>query len=548
MTSPVRLSYAHGVGATPLLGQTIAANLRATVARHADRDALVMPAHGYRASYRRLWDETTRAARALLALGVRPGDRVGVWSVNRPEWVVVQYASARVGAVLVNINPAYQVPELEHALNQSGVTVLFLAGSFRRTPYAPMLEAVRPRCAGLRRAIRFDEDWEAFLRDGELIEPAAVEQIEASLNWDDPINIQYTSGTTGLPKGATLTHHNLVNNAHFVGLALGCTEADRVCIPVPFYHCFGMVLGNLACTAHGACMVVPSETFEAAAVLRAIEAERCTSLYGVPTMFRAVLEQPDLARVDCSTLRTGIMAGAPCPIELMREVITRLHMPEVAIGYGMTETSPLSTLSARDDSLDRRVGTVGRVLPHVEICVKDTQGAVVPCGTPGEFCARGYHVMRGYWRDEEATRRAIDAAGWMHSGDLATMDEDGSVHIVGRIKDLIIRGGENISPAEIEAALHAHPAVSEAQVVGVPSRKYGEEVMAWVRLAPGAAAGEADLEAHCRARLARFKVPRFWRFVESFPLTVTGKVQKFRLREMAVELLGRQADAEERTA
>jgi fatty-acyl-CoA synthase len=548
MTSSASPSYAHGVSLTPLLGQTIAENLRRTVERHAERDALVMPAQRFRATYRQLWDRTTDVARALLALGVRSGDRVGVWSVNRPEWVLVQYATARLGAILVNVNPAYQAPELEHALKHSGVTVLFLAGSFRRTPYAPMMEAVRPRCSDLRHVVRFDEDWESFLRGGAGVDATEVDRIETGLRWDDPINIQYTSGTTGLPKGATLTHHNLVNNGYFVGLALGYTEADRVCIPVPFYHCFGMVLGNLACTAHGACMVVPSETFDAAAVLRTIDAEHCTSLYGVPTMFRAVLEQPDLERFDRSSLRTGIMAGAPCPIELMREVIDRLHMPEVAIGYGMTETSPLSTVSGRDDPLELRVSTVGRVLPHVEISIRGTTGAVVPRGAAGEFCTRGHGVMRGYWRDEAATRRAIDEAGWMHSGDLATMEDDGSVHIVGRIKDLIIRGGENISPAEIEAVLHAHPAVSEAQVVGVPSHKYGEEVMAWVRRAPGAEVTESELDAHCRERLARFKVPRFWRFVDAFPLTVTGKVQKFRLREMAVELLGRQADAAERTA
>jgi fatty-acyl-CoA synthase len=369
------------------------------------------------------------------------------------------------------------------------------------------------------------------------------------LQCDDPINIQYTSGTTGSPKGATLTHHNILNNGYFIALALGYSERDRVCIPVPLYHCFGMVLGNLACTATGACMVYPSECFNAAAVLQTIHEERCTSLYGVPTMFLAVLEQHDFDRFNCSSLRTGIMAGAPCPIELMKQVVERLHMPQVAIGYGMTETSPISTLSALDDPLDRRVSTVGRVMPHVEICVRDpATGRIVPRGVAGEFCTRGYSVMRGYWNDETATDAALDAAGWMHSGDLAVMEESGYIHIVGRLKDMIIRGGENISPREIEEVLVAHADVSEAQVIGVPSRKYGEEVMAWVRPRPGATLTEQELTAYCRACLAAFKVPRYWRFVETFPMTVTGKIQKFRLRQMAIELLNLQEAAAEKTA
>jgi len=369
------------------------------------------------------------------------------------------------------------------------------------------------------------------------------------LQYDDPINIQYTSGTTGFPKGATLTHHNILNNGYFVGLALGYSTEDRVCIPVPFYHCFGMGLGNLACTSHGACMVVPSEHFNARAVLEAVQAERCTSLYGVPTMFRAVLEDPEFSRFDVSSLRTGIMAGSPCPIELMKEVVSRLHMPEVAIGYGMTETSPISTFSARTDDLERRVATVGRVLPHIEVCIKEPGApVVVPRGTPGELCTRGYSVMPGYWQDEKATRASIDSAGWMHSGDLAVMDEDGYIHIVGRLKDMIIRGGENIYPREIEAVLHTHPEVSEVQVVGIPSRKYGEEVMAWVRRKPEGSVGEEELRQYCRGRLASYKVPRYWRFVDTFPMTVTGKVQKYRLREMAIAELGLHAVAQEKTA
>ena len=546
--SPV-LAYCHGAGRMPLLGRTIGDDLRAAVGRHGHRDAIVVCHQNSRATYRQLWDSVTQAARALLAAGVAPGDRVGVWSPNRHEWVVVQYATARVGAILVNINPAYQAAELEYALRQSGSSVLFHARGFRQLVYAPLLDAARPCCPALRRVVRFDEDWPAFLASGESVPAADLGRREAALQFDDPINIQYTSGTTGFPKGATLTHHNILNNGFFVGEAIGLTERDRVCIPVPLYHCFGMVLGCLACTSHGACMVFPAECFNAPAVLRAVEAERCTALYGVPTMFRALLEDASFADADCSSLRTGIMAGSPCPIELMREVTTRLHMPEAAIAYGMTETSPVSTMSARDDALERRVTTVGRVLPHLEVCVRDpaTQ-AVLPRGKAGELCTRGYSVMRGYWDDAAATRAAIDAGGWMHSGDLAVLDDAGYVHIVGRLKDMIIRGGENVYPREVEAVLHQHPAVSEAQVIGVPSRKYGEEVMAWVRLAPGAAATEEELERHCRERLAAYKQPRYWRFVEAFPMTVTGKVQKYRLREMAVELLGLEAQAGERTA
>ncbi len=545
----VWLSYAHGTSPTPLLGQTIGENLRATVQRHGDRDALVVRSQNYRATYRQLWAATTRCARALLALGVEPGDRVGIWSTNRHEWVVVQYATARVGAILVNLNPAYQAPELEYALKQSGVGILFHGHGFRQHLYQPMIEDVRPCCSELRHVFRLDEDWDAFLHTSVGVPEAELGKRESLLQFDDPINIQYTSGTTGFPKGATLTHHNLVNNGFLVGQGLGYREHDRVCIPVPLYHCFGMVLGALACTSHGACMVFPSETFQARAALEAVQAERCTALYGVPTRFRAVLDEPDLDRFERSSLRTGIMAGAPCPIELMREVVDRLHMPEVAIGYGMTETSPISTLSARDDTLERRVTTVGRVVPHVEISVRDpVSRAVLPRGTPGEFCTRGHSVMRGYWNDEVATRSAIDDAGWMHSGDLAVLDDDGYVHIVGRLKDMIIRGGENIYPREVEAALHTHPAVNDVQVVGVPSRRYGEEVMAWVRLHAGASATQDELRAWCQMRLAAFKVPRYWQFVDTFPMTVTGKVQKFRLREMAIELLGLHAAAAEKTA
>jgi fatty-acyl-CoA synthase len=548
-SSHMAFSYAHGASPIPLLGQTIGDNLRAIVADFGDKEALVVRSQNYRATYRQLWDATTEAARGLLALGVTAGERVGIWATNCHEWVVTQYATARIGAILVNINPAYQANELEYVLRQSGVRVLLHGRGFRQTVYAPMLETVRPRCPELQHVLSLERDWENLLRSGQAVSIAELERRETELQCDDPINIQYTSGTTGSPKGATLTHHNILNNGYFIGLALGYSERDRVCIPVPLYHCFGMVLGNLACTTHGACMVYPSECFNAGAVLKSVDAERCTSLYGVPTMFRAILEHPEFENFDCTSLRTGIMAGAPCPIELMKEVVERLHMPQVAIGYGMTETSPISTLSALDDPLERRVSTVGRVQPHLEICVRDPgTGRIVPRGTAGEFCTRGYSVMRGYWNDEAATHAAIDAAGWMHSGDLAVMEPSGYVHIVGRLKDMIIRGGENISPREIEEVLVTHADVSEAQVIGVPSRKYGEEVMAWVRPRPGATLREEEMTTYCRSRLAAFKVPRYWRFVETFPMTVTGKIQKYRLRQMAIELLSLQSAAAEKTA
>jgi fatty-acyl-CoA synthase len=542
------LSYACGAGNLPLLGQTIGDNLRATVQRFPDRDALVVCTQKVRLSYRRLWDETSLVARGLLARGVRRGDRVGIWASNRYEWVVVQYAAARVGAILVNINPAYLASEVEFVLRQSGVSVLLHADGFRTNRYDPMVDAARGKCLELKTTLHLDRDWDALRAAASGVAESDLTRIEAALDFDDAINLQYTSGTTGAPKGATLTHHNLLNNAYHTARLLAYTEADRVCIPVPFYHCFGMVLANLACTSTGACMVVPGDWFDPAATLAAVQAERCTSLYGVPTMFRALLDDPTFAQTNVSSLRAGIMAGAPCPVELMRQVVSRLHMPEVAIAYGMTETSPLSTISALDDPLEKRVSTVGRVMPHLEICVRDRDtGRIVPRGQPGEFCTRGYSVMIGYWQEEEATRRAI-ASRWMHSGDLAVMDPDGYVHIVGRLKDMIIRGGENISPREIEEVLLTHPAIAEAQVIGVPSKKYGEEVMAWLRLAPGQSTDEAGLTAHCKERLASYKLPRYWQFVEAFPMTVTGKIQKFRLRQMAVEILGRQAEAAEKTA
>jgi fatty-acyl-CoA synthase len=542
-------SYVHGAHPVPLLGETIGENLRRTVQRFAGREALVVRQQGYRATYGELWEQVGEAARGLMARGVERGDRVGVWSPNRSEWVVAQYATARIGAILVNINPAYRTAELEYALNQSGVSFLILARAFRQADYVAMLGEVRGRCPDLREALVLEDGWEALLRDSARVSEEQLAEREALLQFDDAINIQYTSGTTGFPKGATLSHHSILNNGFFIGEALGYTEADRVCIPVPFYHCFGMVLGNLACTTHGSAMVIPGEAYDPEAVMETVQAERCTSLYGVPTMFIGELDHPRFREFDFSSLRTGIMAGSPCPVEVMKRVQSTMCMTEVTICYGMTETSPVSTQSATDDPLDKRVSTVGRVHPHVEIKIVDPEtGAVVPRGERGELCTRGYCVMLGYWNNEEATRTAIDAGRWMHTGDLAVMDGDGYLNIVGRIKDMIIRGGENIYPREIEEFLYGHPDVSDVQVIGVPSERYGEEVMAWVKLREGAAVTGDQLTEHCRGRIATYKIPRYWKFVDEFPMTVTGKIQKFRMREAAVEELGLQAAAGVRTA
>jgi len=543
------LSYASGISPLPLIGETIGDNLRRTVERHGDSDALVVPHQDYRATYRQLWDQVSLAARGLMARGIVSGDRVGIWAPNRFEWVVTQFATARIGAVLVNINPAYRTSELEYALRQSGVSFLLLASGFRQTDYVRMLGEVKASCPQLREAVVLEDGWDALMRDGATIADAALANVEAALQADDPINIQYTSGTTGFPKGATLSHHNILNNGFFIGETVRYTPADRVCIPVPFYHCFGMVLGNLACTTHGSCIVVPGEAFEPEAVMRITEQERCTSLYGVPTMFIAELEHPSFDRYDFSHLRTGIMAGSPCPVEVMKKVQSRMNMREVTICYGMTETSPVSTQSALDDPLDKRVGTVGRVHPHVEIKIVDPDtGRCVERGASGELCTRGYSVMLGYWDNVSATAEAIDGARWMHTGDLATMDEAGYVNIVGRIKDMIIRGGDNIYPREIEEFLYAHPDISDVQVIGVPSERYGEEVMAWVKPREGASLTGEALEAFCKDRIATNKIPRYWKFVDAFPMTVTGKVQKYRMREVSVEELGLQAAVAVRTA
>ncbi len=543
------LSYVHGSSDVPLLGETIGENLRRTVERFPDREFLVVPQQRYRATYREFWEQTGRVARALMCRGVKKGERVGIWAPNRFEWVVVQYATARMGAILVNVNPAYRSHELEYALQQSGVSMLLLARRFRTTDFVALLGEVRGRCPELVQAIVLDDEWSALEQEALRVSEEELRKREQELQFDDAINIQYTSGTTGFPKGATLSHHNILNNGFFIGERLEYTERDRVCIPVPFYHCFGMVLGNLAVTTHGACAVIPGESFDPGAVLRTVQAEKCTSLYGVPTMFIAELDHPDFEKTDFSSLRTGIMAGSPCPIEVMKRVQRDMNMREVTICYGMTETSPVSTQSKVDDPLEKRVATVGSVHPHVEIKIVDsTTGKIVPRGQPGELCTRGYSVMLGYWEDLHSTRQAIDAGRWMHTGDIAVMDQAGYVNIVGRIKDMVLRGGENIYPREVEEFLYTRPEIADVQVIGVPDVKYGEELMAWVKLRPGAQITREELRAFCKGKIATFKIPRYWKFVDSYPMTVTGKIQKYKMRETAIEELGLQKAASIKTA
>jgi fatty-acyl-CoA synthase len=533
------LSYSSGESATPLLGDTIGGNFDITVAQFADREALVDRPAGRRWTYAELAADVEALALGLLAMGIGKGDRVGIWAPNCAEWALTQYATAKIGAILVNINPAYRTRELEFVLNQSGTRLLVAAERLKSSDYVAMIAEVRPRCAGLDQVVIIGRpDWQALLDRGRQLDRSALDRI--ALDTDDPINIQYTSGTTGFPKGATLSHHNILNNGFFVGELCHYTQADRICIPVPFYHCFGMVMGNLAATSHGACMVIPAPSFDPVATLEAVQAERCTSLYGVPTMFIAELSAPGFADYDLSSLRTGIMAGSPCPVEVMKQVMSRMSMPEVSICYGMTETSPVSTQTRSDDSLDRRVSTVGRVGPHLEVKVIDpATGLTVPRGTPGELCTRGYSVMLGYWEQPDKTAEAVDTAHWMHTGDLAVMDEDGYLAITGRIKDMVIRGGENIYPREIEEFLYTHPDILDAQVIGVPDAVYGEELMAWIRLRPGAEPLTAEsLRAFCSGQLAHYKIPRYVHLVEEFPMTVTGKVRKVEMRERSVEILG----------
>ncbi|WP_344122098.1 AMP-binding protein [Streptomyces blastmyceticus] len=523
-----------------MIDDTIGADLAFTIERFGDREALVDVPSGRRWTYAEFGRAVEEVALGLLAKGVAKGDRVGLWAVNCPEWVMVQYAAARVGAIMVNINPAYRVHELGFVLRQAGIGVLVASVEHKTSDYRRMVEQVRAECPALRDVVYIDDPtWDGLLSLGEGVRPERLAEREAQLSCYDPVNIQYTSGTTGFPKGATLSHHSILNNGYFVGELLGYTEADRVALPVPFYHCFGMVMGNLAVTTHGSCIVVPAPSFDPVATLHAVERERCTSLYGVPTMFIAELNLPDFATYDLSSLRTGIMAGSPCPEEVMKRVMTEMHMSEVAICYGMTETSPVSTQTRADDEVERRTGTVGRVLPHLQVKIVDQDtGATLARGEAGELCTRGYSVMLGYWEEPERSAEAVDAEGWMHTGDLAVMDEDGYVRIVGRIKDMIIRGGENVYPREIEEFLYSHPKISDVQVIGVPDEKYGEEVMACVVLRdPAATLSRDELARFCRGRLAHYKIPRHLWILESFPMTVSGKVRKVELRERATTSL-----------
>ncbi len=550
MTSGIQLSYSHGTSATPLLGETIGDNLRRIAGQFADGEIVVDVPSGRRWTYRQFDTDTDALARGLLAAGIQARDRVGIWSPNCAEWVLLQFATARIGAILVNINPAYRSHELEFVLRQSGVRLLVSAESFKTSNYRAMVDEVSGGMDGLERVIFLGTpEWDELFASGQGTDAGALAAREAELAFDDPINIQYTSGTTGFPKGATLSHHNILNNGFFIGEACGYTDRDRVCIPVPFYHCFGMVLGNLAAVTHGACIVIPAPGFDPAATLRATADERCTSLYGVPTMFIAELGLPDFGDYDLTSLRTGIMAGSPCPIEVMKRVVSEMHMAEVTIAYGMTETSPVSAQTTADDDMERRVSTVGRVHPHVEVkIINPDSGLVMPRGEPGEMCTRGYSVMLGYWDEPGKTAEAIDAGRWMHTGDLAVMDTAGYLNIVGRIKDMVIRGGENVYPREVEEFLYTHPSIEDVQVVGVPDEKYGEELCAWVKLRPGAELTEEDVRGFCAGKIAHYKVPRYVRFTEDFPMTVTGKVQKFKMRETSVAELGLEAASQARTA
>ncbi|RBY75247.1 AMP-binding protein [Geodermatophilus sp. TF02-6] len=551
MSAPALPSYSSGTSTVPLLGDTIGADLDRTAARVGEHEALVECATGRRFTYPEFVAEVDAIALGLDALGVAKGDRVGIWAPNCAEWAFVQYATAKLGAILVTINPAYRTHELAYVLEQAGISVLVAAPSFKTSDYRAMVADVRGGCPALREVVFLgDPEWEQLVATGRAGDRGLLAERERQLSADDPINIQYTSGTTGFPKGATLTHHNLLNNGFFVGEGCGYTEADRICIPVPYYHCFGMGMGNLAATSHGATMVIPAPGFDPAATLQAVADERCTSLYGVPTMFIAELALPDFASYDLSSLRTGIMAGSPCPVEVMKRVVAEMGMTEVTICYGMTETSPVSTQTGADDDLDRRTSTVGRVHPHLEVKVVDpATGLTVPRGTPGEFCTRGYSVMLGYWDEPAKTAEVIDAARWMHTGDLAVMDTEGYLNIVGRIKDMVIRGGENVYPREVEEFLYTHPDVVDAQVIGVPDERFGEELMAWVRLRPGAEPLTPEaLRAFCAGKLAHYKVPRYVKVVDAFPMTVTGKVRKVEMRQVSVQELGLQDAAAIRNA
>ena len=538
-----KLSYTNGASNIPLLGETIDENLRKTVAKFPNNDALISAHQHYRATYIEFYEQVTAVAKGLIALGVKSGDRVGIWSPNCYEWTLLQYATAKIGAIMVNINPAYRTSELIYVINQSGLSYIFSAIQFKTSHYKKMIDDAREFTDTLRKEVYWGESWEYFLAQGKKVSDEKLQSYEAKVQFDDPVNIQYTSGTTGNPKGVTLTHHNILNNAYFIGVRMNYTDKDRVCIPVPFYHCFGMVIGNLCCTAHGATMVIPNDSFDATKTLEVVERERCTSLYGVPTMFISELYTLDRHPYDLSSLRTGVMAGALCPPEIMKRVKEQMNMHEITICYGMTETSPVSTQTRIGVPFEKQIHSVGTIQDHLEIKIINPETkAIVPRGESGELCTRGYSVMLKYWNSPQATAQVIDEQRWMHSGDLAMMDEDGYIHISGRIKDLIIRGGENISPKEIEDFLYTYEGVMDAQVIGVPSKKFGEEVMAWIKPNEGVTLTEEELRNFCKDRIAHYKVPRYWKFVNEFPMTISGKIRKVEMREIAAEELGLQLE------
>ncbi|WP_185287554.1 AMP-binding protein [Chryseobacterium lactis] len=532
------LSYVYGTSEVPLLGQTIGGNLKSTVEKYPHQEALVCVHQDYRATYQEFYNQTTAVAKALIFLGAKSGDRIGIWASNRYEWVLLQYATARIGSILVNINPAYRTHELTYVLNQSEIRFIFSSLSFKTSNYKEMVEYAKEVCPSLEHEIFFDNNWEDFVNNGQDISDEVLHSFEEHVQFDDPVNIQYTSGTTGFPKGVTLSHHNILNNGYFIGIRLKYTEKDRVCIPVPFYHCFGMVIGNMCCTAHGACMVIPNDSFDPEITLKAVSDEKCTSLYGVPTMFIAELAVKDFDRYDFSSLRTGVMAGSVCPPEIMKKVESLMNIKEMSICYGMTETSPVSTQTLIGTPLEKQVSTVGTVQDHLEIKIVDENGRILKRGEHGELCTRGYSVMLKYWNDPENTKKVLDNARWMHTGDMAVMDKDGYITISGRIKDLIIRGGENISPKEIEDFLYTYTNILDVQIIGVPSEKFGEEVMAWVKVRAGFTITEEELLEYCKGRIAHYKVPKYWKFVDEFPMTISGKIRKVEMREISMKELG----------
>ncbi|KFF13347.1 AMP-binding protein [Chryseobacterium soli] len=532
------LSYVHGASAIPLLGETIGGNLKNTVEKHAHQEALISVHQNYRATYQEFYNQTTAVAKALIYLGAKAGDRIGIWASNRYEWVILQYATARIGTIMVNINPAYRTHELTYVINQSEIRFIFSSLHFKTSNYKEMVEYAKEVCPSMEHAIFFDDTWEEFVNNGQYISDETLHSFEEHVQFDDPVNIQYTSGTTGFPKGVTLSHHNILNNGYFIGIRLRYSEKDRVCIPVPFYHCFGMVIGNICCIAHGACIVIPNDSFDPDITLKTVSDEKCTSLYGVPTMFIAELAVKDFDTYDFSSLRTGVMAGSVCPPEIMKKVENLMNIKEMSICYGMTETSPVSTQTLIGTSLEKQVSTVGTVQDHLEIKIIDENGKVVERGEHGELCTRGYSVMLKYWNDPENTKKVLDDARWMHTGDMAVMDDEGYITISGRIKDLIIRGGENISPKEIEDFLYTYPNILDVQIIGVPSEKFGEEVMAWVKIRKGFDVTEEELLTYCKEKISHYKIPKYWKFVDEFPMTISGKIRKVEMREISIKELG----------